>query len=103
MPYAVPDDGDWTDLGHGMAWAPLHDQDGDVVALLEKHACTNGVPGVGSLPLRTPAGVAAFPAGPHWHLERLEPITISPSVKCRACGKHGWIQGGKWVPASDST
>lgn len=102
MTYQIPDDDTWTDLGHGMAWAPLVDADGDLVALLERHACKDGQ-GVGSLPLSTEAGVRAFPNPPHWYLEREDPITISPSVRCLTCGKHGWIQGGKWVPASDTT
>jgi hypothetical protein len=98
-----PDDEGWTDLGHGVSWSPLVDRDGDLVALLERHDCAPESRGVGSLPLRTEAGMRAFPDGPHWTLETQEPITITPSVRCRTCGKHGWIKGGEWVPASDST
>jgi hypothetical protein len=28
-----------------------------------------------------------------------EHLTISPSVLCRACGHHGFIRDGRWVPA----
>lgn len=35
----------------------------------------------------------------HWTVESWEPLTISPSVLCAACGDHGFIRGGKWVRA----
>ena len=28
-----------------------------------------------------------------------EPLTLSPSLLCRACGDHGFIREGKWVRA----
>ena len=34
-----------------------------------------------------------------WDVQSLEPLTISPSLLCRACGHHGFIREGKWVPA----
>jgi hypothetical protein len=34
-----------------------------------------------------------------WKMESLEPLTLSPSILCRACGDHGFIRGGKWVRA----
>ena len=34
-----------------------------------------------------------------WHLEHFEPLTLSPSLLCRACGHHGFIRNGAWVPA----
>jgi hypothetical protein len=99
----LPDDGSWTDLGHGVAWAPLVDTNGELVALLERHTCVPGAQGVGSLPLSTDAGMKAFPKPPHWALENIDPITIGPSVRCPRCGKHGWIRDGVWEPARDST
>lgn len=41
------------------------------------------------------------PAHPSWTVDSWEPLTISPSVLCRAegCGDHGFIREGKWVPA----
>ncbi len=36
---------------------------------------------------------------PHWTLVAREPLTLSPSLRCTACARHGWIRGGKWVPA----
>ena len=34
-----------------------------------------------------------------WKVENDEPITLSPSILCRACGDHGFIRDGKWVRA----
>ena len=34
-----------------------------------------------------------------WKIEQWEPLTISPSLSCKACGDHGFIRNGKWVPA----
>jgi hypothetical protein len=39
------------------------------------------------------------PNRPVWTVQSWEPLTISPSVLCRACGHHGFIRDGKWVPA----
>jgi hypothetical protein len=34
-----------------------------------------------------------------WDVLSVEPLTLSPSLLCRACGHHGFIREGKWVPA----
>ncbi|MDB5822149.1 MAG: hypothetical protein JWR21_853 [Herminiimonas sp.] len=34
-----------------------------------------------------------------WKVEQTEPLTLSPSILCRACGDHGFIRGGKWERA----
>ena len=34
-----------------------------------------------------------------WELIKQTPMTLSPSVLCRVCGDHGFIQEGKWVIA----
>lgn len=36
---------------------------------------------------------------PTWIIDEEEPLTVSPSLLCRACGDHGWIRQGKWVKA----
>lgn len=33
-----------------------------------------------------------------WTLHSREPLHIEPSILC-ACGDHGWIRNGRWVPA----
>lgn len=39
-----------------------------------------------------------FP-GNGWDVAQREPLTLTPSLLCRACGDHGFITNGKWVPA----
>lgn len=34
-----------------------------------------------------------------WKVEQEEPLTISPSVLCKPCGCHGFIQEGRWKSA----
>lgn len=34
-----------------------------------------------------------------WKVEQDEPLTLSPSILCRACGDHGFVRNGKWVRA----
>lgn len=34
-----------------------------------------------------------------WDVVKLNPLTLSPSIKCTACGHHGHIVNGRWKPA----
>jgi hypothetical protein len=34
-----------------------------------------------------------------WQVQSWEPLTVSPSLLCTACGDHGFIREGRWVPA----
>lgn len=34
-----------------------------------------------------------------WKIESADPLTLSPSILCRACGDHGFIRNGKWERA----
>ncbi len=34
-----------------------------------------------------------------WTLHSESPLTVSPSLLCPVCNHHGFIQGGRWVPA----
>jgi hypothetical protein len=39
-------------------------------------------------------------AGTRAHqLVSAEPLHLEPSLLWRCCGRHGWIRGGRWVPA----
>ena len=37
--------------------------------------------------------------GGTWRIDQSEPLTLSPSLLCMRCNRHGWIRDGKWVPA----
>lgn len=32
-----------------------------------------------------------------WEVQSWDPLSITPSVACRACPQHGYITGGRWV------
>lgn len=34
-----------------------------------------------------------------WEVEQDNPLTLSPSLLCRACGDHGFIRNGRWERA----
>ncbi len=82
------------DLGHGVM-ATVIRLDGEPVGVAYYHP-----------PLRpTESGRCSgyAPLKPHredgWDLVSEEPLELAPSLLCRACGHHGFIRGGRWVPA----
>lgn len=108
------------DLGHGhtlryLSWAPDRDLNPQYADLpdVDKWGAIIGHP-VGPHPIVPAAqssgyceGVVTFagdvqqrlePDRPTWTVESWDPLTISPSVLC-ACGDHGYVRGGQWVPA----
>ena len=42
--------------------------------------------------------VRAYTKGHVWQVESWDPLTVSPSLLCTACGDHGFIRDGRWVP-----
>jgi hypothetical protein len=72
----------------------------------ERSGCTiwhtrpdNGEECAGWLSFAGRAWSRAIPSAPAWTVESEDPLTLSPSVLCRACGDHGWVRNGKWVKA----
>lgn len=61
-----------------------------------------GVPGwcAGSVMFKAPETehVLHLFNGATWDVHSWEPLHIEPSVLC-ACGDHGFIRGGEWIPA----
>lgn len=91
----------WTQLGHGVQYCLVDDQEGNCIGIIERHGCSDlgGKSYGGSVPFNNPAGLAAWPANyPKWTVESLWPLTLSPSLLCRDCGHHGYIRQGVWVP-----
>lgn len=75
---------------------PAHDG-----AACRNHATALGAPsehlGVGSVMFDIPA-TARFKTA-RWLVRSWSPLTIEPSIKCGACGDHGFIRDGRWEPA----
>lgn len=90
---------DYLDIGHGVS-IKFSEYKGVVVGIHERHPDKRD-------PTHMCCGFVFFDvpnearrASDHvWKVESLDPLTLSPSVLCRTCGNHGFIQNGKWVPA----
>lgn len=88
------------DIGHGVlivftTWR-THERSG----ILHEHPTGRGDERhIGGITFDLPGIAEAFPDRPLWQVESWDPLTISPSLKCRDCGHHGWIRSGEWVPA----
>lgn len=77
-------------LGHGVT-AEVVRVDGVVDCVRYTHDCPKG---------NTEDHVTVKPSWFNgWDLVSEEPLTLSPSLLCLACGHHGFIRDGKWVPA----
>lgn len=94
------------DLGHGVVitfWT--EDRHGNVIGLVEEHPADNTPSGrcEGGVLFDTPEAHAQCEGssipGAFWQVKSWEPLTLSPSLLCRACGHHGFIKGGRWIPA----
>lgn len=86
----------WIDLGKGHILKPTHNQAGELVGYLDDHPRADD-------PSKQCGGAVRLEGygdgGAEWKVEKAEPLTLSPSLLCRACGDHGWVREGKWVPA----
>jgi hypothetical protein len=89
----------WIDLGGGVEITPITDEaTGERVGVMERHVCADErlsrcyVPFEGASP-------DLFPGPSRWGVVQDEPLTLSGSVLCRTCGKHGWIREGRWTEA----
>ncbi len=67
------------------------------------HPCTGACGGVSMqhIPVDRPSrwDTLGRSDAPVWTLVSVDPLSISPSLLCEACGTHGFITDGKWVAA----
>jgi hypothetical protein len=76
--------------------------EGEAAGINEYHVMPNGkwcrgwVPFHDSLWGKRFRGVEGWEG---WNVIQREPLTLTPSIACRACCNHGHITNGKWVPA----
>lgn len=112
MDAAGPDAGEWLDLGDDHAlqfiqWAPDRDlnpryadmPDVERYAAHERHKAPSGRACMGFITFDGEVAREISPDIPKWTVESWEPLTLSPSLLCRACGDHGFIRAGRWVRA----
>lgn len=90
-----PHDDGATFLDADHSYKPVHREgSGEPAGLIESHRLSDG---------RWCEGVVHF-AGhgmghPEWIVIQADPLTLSPSIRCRTCGNHGFIEGGRWRSA----
>lgn len=105
--------GQEVDLGHGHTyhltrWAPdrelnpqfAHLPDVEAWGATVSHLNDAGEPCRSGVTFDGPVQCELVPDHARWELVSLEPLTLSPSLLCRApgCTDHGFIREGRWVP-----
>ena len=85
--------GDWEDIGSNVRIRRCH-RDGVFYAIDYDHPCRDKA--YSFVPV---IAKGEKPNVDEWTIESEQPLTLSPSLLCRACGHHGWIRDGKWVDA----
>lgn len=65
--------------------------------LIESHPRADGGRCSGHVTFDVPVNAAE--TRPKWRVLSEDPLTLEPSLLCRACGHHGFIRDGRWVPA----
>lgn len=89
------------DIGGGHRIVYAHYQD-EVAGIQDWHRKADGNWCCGWVPFRgTPwsRGFESNPSYQAWDVVQREPLTITPSMLCRACKDHGFITNGQWVKA----
>ena len=65
-----------------------------------EHKTALGEPCIGWISFEGSAWSLSFKEPiPKWKVIQPDPLTLSPSILCRVCGDHGFVQNGKWVRA----
>lgn len=86
---------EWIDIGHGVTIRPICNPGETLPAVYGiRHSC-NVEDGEAHIPLK---GRGHDPER-GWIVESDDPVTLAPSILCLTCGHHGFIRGGRWVPA----
>lgn len=93
------DDGPVTDIGHGVTIRYVRWRQHNPAGVLEEHDRPGGGRCADMILFDLPGVREAFPRRDVWQVLNLDPLTLSPSLACSACGHHGWIRSGRWEPA----
>lgn len=87
-----------TALGHGVTIQHLM-VDAEWYGVVWKHPAPDGGECSGGAVLFDVPANDGVPEDVKWTVEQRDPLTLSPSLLCGLCGFHGFIRGGRWVPA----
>lgn len=81
-------------LGHGHTFEALLGNNGELIGWSHVHPDARG----GTEPCQSVCAVREIGDTPIHEIVCAEPLTLSPSLKCRTCGAHGHVTNGKWEP-----
>jgi hypothetical protein len=81
-------------LGQGHLFKPVHDSDDRFVGWIHTHPDARNTDVLCQSFCAVRAG---FNVDVHQVLAA-DPLSLSPSLKCRACGSHGHVTNGRWEP-----
>lgn len=93
----IPDK--WIDIGlnHKLSLAYFRKQ---LSGIRLKHICLDGKESEDLITFTNSSWARAMKNNlTTWELEQLDPLTIYPSIECRACKDHGYVRNGLWVVA----
>lgn len=90
----------WRDLGsgHRIQITEVHPAEG-FRSFVDEHKRPDGGDCAGAGRVLDPGQSRPSDGRAYWVMESEEPLTLSPSLLCTACGDHGFVRDGKWVPA----
>jgi len=82
------------DLGHGHVFQAVTGVDGKLVGWLHTHPDARAA---GAL-CQSFCAVRPLNGCPVHQVVSEDPLTLTPSLKCRVCGAHGEVLNGRWEP-----
>ena len=82
---------EWRDIEHGVEIRECRNAGGVLLAIEWRHGCPSGA-------TRDFVSTKAY-MDQGWTVVSESPLTLSPSLLCLFCGRHGHIRDGKWDPA----
>ena len=82
------------DLEHGHIFESVVDGEGMLAGWLHTHPDARG----NVEPCQSFCAVRAIDQHPVHQVVCADPLTLTPSLKCRTCGAHGHITNGRWEP-----
>lgn len=90
----------WRDIGNGHRIQVTHAQSDGVRHFVDEHPRPDGAGScAGSGRILNSGQPRTNDGRAYWTIESEEPLTLSPSLLCTACGDHGWVRDGVWVAA----
>lgn len=81
-------------LGHGHFFEAVLDKDDALIGWLHTHPDTRNP----NVLCQSFCVVRPFNGSPVHQVISADPLTLTPSLKCRTCGAHGEVINGAWEP-----